>query len=109
MLPLLAEPAQPMLADEAVETALLRLAAAAVGGGGCSGDVTLRAARAVGACTCLKGAAYGAVGREADLVGLAEERREAEAVCWSCVVEDGRGRGLGRRRGRHGGFRTNSR
>lgn len=83
VLALLAQPAQPVLADEGVEPArgLARL-------GGIL-DVALDAARAVGAGACLVGLADGAVGGEADLVGLAEEGREAEVVRLGRVVEDG--------------------
>lgn len=66
MFALFAEPSQPVLADEGVESA------------GCLGGfgilhVSLGAARAVGAAAGLVGFAYGPVEGEADLVGGAEE------------------------------------
>ena len=94
VLALLAEPPQPVLADERVEPAR--------GGLRVGRGVALGAAGAVGAVARLEGAADGAVGREADLVGLAEEKREAEVVDGAGVVEDGRGR-RGGRDGSHGG------
>lgn len=95
-----------MLADEAVEAALLGLGGRrgrVAGRGDGGGDVALRAARAVGTRAGLEGAAYRAVGGQTDLVCLAEEGREAEAVGGCGVVEDGGGGGLGGRRGGHGG------
>lgn len=89
VLALLAEAAQPMLAHERVESA-----------GGLRdlgvGDVSLGAARAVGAVAGLEGLAYRAIGGEADLVGSSEEGREMEVVGGRGVVEN-------RRRGRFGG------
>lgn len=85
VLALLAQAAQPVLAHERVEPArrLLLVPGPPVR------DVPLRAARAVGAASRLEGLAYGSVGREADLVCLPEERREAEVVGLRGVVEDG--------------------
>lgn len=70
VLALFAQAAQPVLAHERVEPArrLLLVPRAAVR------DVPLGAARAVGAAAGLEGLADGAVGREADLVCLTEER-----------------------------------
>lgn len=51
--------------------------------------MALEAACAVGAGACLVGFADGSVGWEADLVGLSEERREAEGVGLGRMVEDG--------------------
>lgn len=78
------EPSQPVLADEGVEAA------------GCLGGlrilhVSFGAARAVGTAAGLVGFAYGSVEREADLVGGAEEGREAEVVVLRGVGEDGGG------------------
>lgn len=85
VLALLAEAAEPVLADEGVETAR--------GGLRIGGGVALRAAGAVGAVTRLEGAADGAVRGQADLVCLPEEGGEAEVIDGAAVVENGRGRG----------------
>lgn len=82
VLALLAKAAEPVLTDERVEAARGRL------GVGCR--VALGASRAVGAVARLEGAADGAVGRQADLVGFAEEGGEAEVVDGGGVVKDGR-------------------
>lgn len=92
VLALLAEAAQPVLADERVEPAR--------GGLRVRRDVPLGAARAVGAVARLEGAAYGAVGGQADLVRSPEEGGEVEVVGRRRVVEDGRYGGFGRW-GRH--------
>lgn len=101
LLALLAQAAQPVLAHQRVEPArrmLLLLLRRAVLGAAVR-DVALGAARAVGAAARLEGSAYRAVGGEADLVRLAEEWREVEAVGMRGVVEDG-GHGVsGRGRG----------
>lgn len=93
MLALLAQPAQPVLADERVQAA--RRAAARGAARGAVRDVALGTARAVGAVPRLEGLAYRAVGGEADLVGLAQEGREAEVVGGRGMLEDGGGGGLG--------------
>lgn len=73
-----------MLADKRVETAggLRRFGI---------GDVTFRTSRAVGTVPRLEGFAYWSIGRQAYLVCLSKEGREAEAVGRRRVVEDGRG------------------
>lgn len=78
LLALLAQAAQPVLAHQRVEPArrvllLLLLLLRAVLGAAVR-DVALGAPRAVGAAARLEGFAYRAVGGEADLVRLAEER-----------------------------------
>lgn len=92
VLALLAQAAQPVLADERVETPRWSLRVRR--------DVPLGAARAVGAVARLEGAAYGAVGGQADLVGSSEEGGEVEVVGRGRVVEDGRYGRFGRW-GRH--------
>lgn len=72
VLALLAEAAEPVLADEGVEPAR-----GCLGVGGC---VALSAAGAVGAIACLEGAADGSICGEANLIGLTKERRESEVV-----------------------------
>lgn len=84
---LLAEAAQPVLADERIQSARRRLR---VGRG-----MALGASGAIGAVACLEGAADGPVGREANLICLSEEGGEAEVVDGGRVVEDGRGGRLG--------------
>lgn len=99
---LFAQAAQPVLAHERVEPAgrvRRRLAVR---------DVPLRAPRAVGAAARLVGLADGPVHGQADLVCLAQEGGEAERVGAGCVVEDGGGWAVERRRRRgrfcrHGG------
>lgn len=103
LLALLAQAAQPVLAHQRVEPAgrvllLLLLLLRAVLGAAVR-DVSLGAARAVGAAACLEGLAYRPIGGEADLVRLAEKWREAEAVGMRSVVEDGGDGVSGRGRG----------
>lgn len=66
-------------------------------------DVSLRAARAVGAAAGLVGFADWAVDGEADLVGFAQKGREVEIVRSVRMVEDCGG-WAGERRGRGGCF-----
>lgn len=102
LLALFAQPAQPVLAHQRVEPTrrmlLLLLLLRAVLGASVQ-DVALGAARAVGAAARLEGSTYRSIGGEADLVCLAEERREAEAVGMRGVVEDGGDGVSGRGRG----------
>lgn len=77
LLALLAQAAQPVLAHQRIEPAgrvllLLLLLLRAVLGAAVQ-DVSLGASRAVGAAACLEGFTYRPIGREADLVRLAEE------------------------------------
>ena len=72
MFALFAKPAQPVLADEGVETALAFRGGAVVAEFGV-GDVALGAAGAVGAVAGVEGAADRTVGGEADLLFAAEE------------------------------------
>lgn len=81
VLALLAQTAQPMLTDERVEPAC-RLRRSPIG------DVALGAARAVRAVARLKGFADWAVGRQANLVRLLQERRETEGIRLRGMVED---------------------
>lgn len=98
VLALLAESTQPMLADEGVEPAggLLHLAPG-------FRNMAFGASRAVRAVAGLEGFAYRTIGRQADLVRLLEERREAEAEPRRRVVENGGRGGLGAGDGRHRG------
>lgn len=81
VLALLAQAAQPVLADQGVQpTSRLRDL--------CVRDVSFRASCTVRAMPCLEGFAYRSVGGEADLVGSAEEVGEAEVVGDRGVIED---------------------
>lgn len=85
MLALLAQPTQPMLAHERVQSSRRPAAATTELR---VGDVAFMAARAVWTVSCVEGAAYRAVGRETDLFLAAEEGGEAEVVGLGGVVED---------------------
>lgn len=79
-----------MLADERVEPAgrLLRLAP-------WLRDVSFGTSSAVGAVAGLESFAYRAVGRQANLIRLLKEGREAEVEARRRMVEDGGCGGLG--------------
>lgn len=76
---LLAEPAEPVLADQGAKTSVAG-AAGGLGGVGRSGDMALGAVGSEGTVAGLVGFADWSVGREGVLVGLLEKGGECEGV-----------------------------